>query len=99
MIYITVGTADVLLLGIRRRMVRLVPNFRVLLVHHEGVSTFRKSNVATFHIEPRMTKLELREYLSKIYGLRMVGMISTSNLPKKGDSTKVFKKALVVLEK
>ncbi|KAG8460342.1 hypothetical protein KFE25_011833 [Diacronema lutheri] len=75
-------------------MVRLIPNFRVKMVHHEFVRTFGHANSATFLIEPRMTKLELREYLSKVYNLVVTG-ITTVNLPKKGDPSKVIKKAVV----
>mmetsp|Transcript_8782 Transcript_8782/g.24231 ORF Transcript_8782/g.24231 Transcript_8782/m.24231 type:complete len:80 (-) Transcript_8782:510-749(-) len=74
---------------------RLLPNWRVYLVHHEAVKTFGRANLATFHIEPRMTKLELREYLSKVYRMS-VKKIATVNLPKKGDPSKVFKKAVVL---
>jgi ribosomal protein L23 len=78
-------------------MVRLIPNFRVQLVHHEFVKTFSKANYATFLIEPRMTKLELREYLTKVYSLS-VKVITTVNLPRKNDSSKAFKKAVVIFD-
>lgn len=78
-------------------MVRLIPNFRVKLVHHEFVRTFGKVNSATFHIEPRMTKLELHEYLAKVYNMAVTG-VTTVNLPKKGDPSKVIKKAVVTFE-
>lgn len=77
-------------------MVRLIPNFRVQLIHHEFVKTFGKTNYATFLIEPRMTKLELREYLTKVYSLS-VKSITTVNLPRKNDPSKAFKKAVVLL--
>lgn len=75
-------------------MVRLIPNWRVKLVYHEFVRTSNRVDSATFHIEPRMTKLELREYLNKVYDMNVTG-ITTVNLPKKGDPSKVFKKAVV----
>jgi ribosomal protein L23 len=88
-------------------MVRLIPNFRVQLVHHEFVKTQQRdfvgkfgtasSKYATFHIEPRMTKQELAEYLRKVYSMA-VTKVTTVNLPKKGDSSKVIKKAIVVYE-
>ncbi|KAJ1628044.1 hypothetical protein T492DRAFT_875760 [Pavlovales sp. CCMP2436] len=74
-------------------MVRLLPNYKIKLVHHEFVKTFGKANTATFHIEPRMTKIELQEYLSSVYNLTVLH-VATVNLPKKNDSSKVIKKAM-----
>lgn len=65
-------------------------------MHHEFAKTYGMPNQATFIIEPRMSKLELQEYLRKVYSLN-VTRVFTVNLPKKGDSSKVFKKAVVML--
>ena len=54
------------------------PNYTPIVLSRFRSAAHRKANQFVFKVEPKMTKHELREYLTKLYGLN-VRKINTMN--------------------
>lgn len=85
------------------------PNMYMSLLSIRWLGHKTRPVQAVFRVEPKMNKLEIREYLRKIYGLPVVKVMTANFLGKRkrltgkrkqvGYARPDFKKAVVTFEK